>query len=1128
MSTTDRQNNLLITQDWKKIYQTFKNADFKSYDFENIRRVIVQYIREKYPEDFNDYIESSEYVALIDAIAFMGQSLAFRIDLASRENFIELAETKESVLRLARLLSYNAKRNIPASGLLKFDTVSTTDDVLDTKGNNLSGQVIIWNDSTNPDWFEQFTAILNSAMVNNVEFGRSEGVQDIQGIRTEQYRFDSRFSDVAVFNFDKTVSSRRTSFEIVSTSFIGKDFIYEEPPRVGNKMGFVYKQDGQGPGSINTGFFLMMKQGTIEVTDFIIDLPTVNEVINVDVANINETDVWLFSLDSQNQQFQEWNKVDSLLGNNITYNSISADIRNIYNILTKDQDRIDLVFSDGIYGNLPQGAFRLFYRVSNGLSYVINPSEMRGINIVIPYLNQQGVAHELTISLSAKNTISNAAASESIDNIRTRAPAFYYLQNRMVTAEDYNLAPLTTSQDIIKVKSLNRISSGISRNLDILDPTGKYSGVNVFADDGVIYKKPFENKITFKYRNRFEVINFIKSQIEPVITAEEVYNFYISNYTKILFSLAEGISTDWVQITEDINQSTGYFINSLDQSLLKTGIYTNNTLKFLLPGALIKFIPPQNKAFKRGKIVDSDLNDPEQTDYIWTKVIQIVGDGTNAGRGVLPNGQGPVIFNEIVPTGAIAFRIVPRFITNLSDSFEAEMVNLITGNFNFGIRFDQNDSSWKIITAANLDLFNDFSLGTAGDISNTNLDRSWLISFERKFDEYVITSRGLDYIFRSIKQNRFYFDKNQKIFDPRTGKSIKDQIRILGINTGKDLISSLKSDKVFTIYDSIKFDDGYADASEVKITFIDSDDDGVIDNPDSFEQIVGEDLDLQYVFFRKDLDAEGYINFLYYPNINDEILIFRSENDIDIKDYQDGQLFYFYSELENRMKFLDKSTQSLITDNDFRAYLGRADLKFQYRHNANSDRRIDPSVSNIIDVYLLTKTYDNAYREFLKGTAEEPELPSEQDLRVSYGERLGSIKSISDEIIFHPVKYKILFGNKVAPELRSRFKVVKNPDKPVNDNNLKVRIISAINDFFAVENWDFGDRFYLAELVTYILNQVAPDISNIVIVPVQNQQIFGNLFEIQSDSDEIFINGATVDDIEIVTAITVDEVSLRI
>ena len=140
MSSTDRQNRLLVAEDWKRIYQTYRNADFKSYDFDNLRRTMIAYLRENYPEDFNDYIESSEYLALIDLIAFLGQNLAFRIDLNSRENYLELAERRESVLRLARLLSYNPKRNQSANGLLKIESVSTTEDITDSNNFNLANQ----------------------------------------------------------------------------------------------------------------------------------------------------------------------------------------------------------------------------------------------------------------------------------------------------------------------------------------------------------------------------------------------------------------------------------------------------------------------------------------------------------------------------------------------------------------------------------------------------------------------------------------------------------------------------------------------------------------------------------------------------------------------------------------------------------------------------------------------------------------------------------------------------------------------------------------------------------------------------------------------------------------------------
>jgi hypothetical protein len=78
---------------------------------------------------------------------------------------------------------------------------------------------------------------------------------------------------------------------------------------------------------------------------------------------------------------------------------------------------------------------------------------------------------------------------------------------------------------------------------------------------------------------------------------------------------------------------------------------------------------------------------------------------------------------------------------------------------------------------------------------------------------------------------------------------------------------------------------------------------------------------------------------------------------------------------------------------------------------------------------------------------------------------------------------------------------------------IKTRTIAAINEFFALNNFDFGDTFYFTELAAYIHNQLAPDLLTVVIVPNQSGQAFGSLFQISSAADEIFISGATVDDV---------------
>lgn len=1122
MTTTARQNNLILNQDWTRIYQTFKNADFKSYDFENLRRVIIAYLRENYPEDFNDYVESSEYMALIDAVAFLGQSLAFRIDLASRENFLELAERKDSVLRLARMLSYNAKRNKSSTGVLKFATVTTTEEIIDSNGKNLAQQIISWNDPTNTNWLEQFLLVLNSAMADNTEFGRSQGSGTIQGIPTEQYRFRTTSQDVPIFTFNKTVAGRSMAFEVLSTAFKGAEDLYEEPPVPGNQLGFVYRNDGKGPGSHNTGFYLMFKQGSLELADFGIDIPTTNETVAIDSYNINNDDVWLFGLNANGAQMDQWTQVQNLIGNNIAYNSISQNVRNIYSVVTKENDRVDLVFADGVYGNLPQGNFRVFYRVSNGLTYSISPNEMRGINIGVSYLNKSGVEHTLTIGLALQSTVSSSSETESLESIRLNAPAQYYTQNRMITAEDYNLAPLTSSQDILKIKAINRTSSGISRNFDMIDASGKYSSINLFANDGFVYKEEDERFLNFKFSNRIDIINFVRQHIEPVFTSTDVYNYYITKFDKILFTDDNSV---WQQVTSDVNISTGYFKNNVDQSLKKVGVYSTDSLKYASPGALIKFVAPTGYSFKKGKLVVTNVNDPDQTDRMWTKVVKVVGDGTNSSRGALSSGLGPITFSDIVPVGAIARRIVPKFVNNLPTALETEIVNQSSQNLNFGLRYDVASLSWKIITSANLDLVNNFSLGKAGDATNNNLDSSWIVSFVKEADRYVIRIRTMNYVFGSVEQNRFYFDVNEKAYNDKLGKVVKDQVTVLGINTGSDLLTPLKTNVSFEIDDTIKFDDGYESSTEIKLAFSDSDSDGVIDNPEAFEQLVGEDTELNYLFFLEVVDAAGFSTFELVDNSDNHIDIQQKESLIDINEYADGDLIYFYDVNEQRVKRVNKATNTLVLESAYKGTIGRSGLKFQYIHNASVDRRIDPSSSNIMDVYLMPRSYDDSFRIFLAGGATvEPEAPTSESLRTTYGGNLNNIKSVSDEIIYHPVRYKVLFGATADDKLQAQFKVVKNPNKSINDNDLKVRIITAMNEFFDITNWDFGDRFYLSELTTYILNSVSPDVSNFVIMPRQTSQSFGSLFEIQSGPDEIFVSGATVDDVEIVSAITANEV----
>ena len=186
-------------------------------------------------------------------------------------------------------------------------------------------------------------------------------------------------------------------------------------------------------------------------------------------------------------------------------------------MLSRVEDRVSLIFADGTFGNLPQGNFRVYYRTSQNRSFAIQPDDLIGITVTIPYTSRNGVGETLTIDMELKYTVDNASVSETNESIKNNAPATYYTQNRMVTGEDYQVSPLAVSQEIIKVKSVNRTSSGISRYFDLIDSTGKYSSTNIYGNDGVIYKEDKDDVTSFNFTTRTDVEGIVENTITPLL-----------------------------------------------------------------------------------------------------------------------------------------------------------------------------------------------------------------------------------------------------------------------------------------------------------------------------------------------------------------------------------------------------------------------------------------------------------------------------------------------------------------------------------------------------------------------------------------------------------------------------------
>jgi len=1119
MATTDRQNRLLVAEDWRKIYQSFQQADFKSYDFETLRRTMVAYLRENYPDDFNDFVESSEYVALIDLIAYVAQALSFRVDLNARENFLETAERRNSVLRLARLINYNAKRNQPATGLLKIDSLSTTQDVNDSSGTNLANSTIIWNDSANSNYREQFTAILNAANQTGQLFGQPRESSEIGGIATEVYTLSSNQLDLPIFTFNKSIGGTNRSFEIVPSTINDSESIHESSPVPGTGLTYTYRTDGSGDSSNNTGFFFLFKQGTMQQQNFSVDTATTNYIKSLNTSNINNTDVWLYKLDQFGQLSEQWTKIPSLSGNNAIYNSLAKEERNTYNVVTKANDAVDLVFGDGNFSNLPLGSFRTYHRTSDNTKYAIQPADMQNVQLTVPYTDANGAQQSLSITMSLKASVYNAAATETNASIKEKAPQVYYSQNRMITAEDYQVVPLSASQEIVKVRSVNRSASGISRAKEILDPTGAYSNVNVFAEDGIVYREESTQQFTFNFNNRSNIQSTIDTSVEAKLKEAYARQFYYLKYSTQDLST---LTATWNSTTTSTNTNTGYFTSG---GALVIGDFATSNLKYAKTGALIKFTSPDTREFLNNTLVTAGTDNAE--DRAWAKIGAVVLDGANAGVGNLESGVGPITLSNIVPNGAVISAVIPNFTTAFSTTLEADIIDRVEAYEEFGLRYNVDTETWKVITSTNLSTSSVFDLNNAGSTTGTNLDASWWFKFTNDGNTYTVQYRKLDYIFESESQNKFHYDVEEKIYDYKTGKSVKDTVKILKTNSIVSTGNSIGYPITWQVVDTVTELDGFQDNRKVKVGFYDDDDDGVVDNPEIFDIVVEPTLSetTKFIFFEKYISYDTVERYKPYAATNFVVVEKEASITLNSSTYTNGQLFYFYDADEDVIKSYSSTTNTLSTTTDYQARKGRSSISFQYKHNAGQETRIDPSVSNIVDIYLLERTYDNLFRIWSQDGGVKPTTSTSDQLRINYSGILNPLKSLSDQIIYHPVKYKILFGTNADEQLQATFKVVKNTKTNVTDAVIKTRVIAAINEFFALDNWDFGDTFYFTELAAYVHNQLAPDLLTAVIVPNQSGQTFGSLFQINSAADEIFISGATVDDVTIITALGANQLA---
>jgi len=1149
-------------ESWETVYSAFNTINFTAFDYDTVKESMLDYIKLYFPENFNDFIESSEFIAILELFAYLAELLAYRIDMNAHENFISTAQRKQSILRLAKLVSYNASRNIPARGLVKITSVQTTDNVYDSRGTNLINTKIRWNDTNNPNWKEQFFLVMNRVMQQ--DFGTVSPTDRVQidDVLFELYSLNNNPINNNTFSYSVSVAGNSYPMELVPISLDANSGPIERRPSNGSRFSIVYGSDGLGDTSDTTGFFMFTKQGTLQYETHSYDGIIPNQTTEISVDNINETDIWINEVNPDTGETildtvidplgrnlgrqGEWNQVDIANVQNILFNTNLR--RNKYEVETLENDNIRIIYGDGEFADIPSGTYHIWFRTSANEDLVIPRNAVVNQSSSFTYQNAQNVVQTFTFEFSLINSLTNAAPSEDLEHIRRNAPSVYYTQDRMVNARDYNTFMLQDSS-IVKMRTVNRTFSGDSKYLAWHDPSEHYENVKLFGDDLVLFYRTTDFEVEAEGTNT--VSRVINNFLQPLLVNDSVWTHHSLNDLDLPrreFTTAE----------------KERFTTAIDNALINTSLFPIKLAYVNLFTSGYQDVDVGNKSL----VSATGLN----TSTVYTFDIDVDSSGiqnisiTTPGVGSGPSGI--IIYSDLITlldielVGATAtmengkLRFTSETVgdnssIDLSNIGANPMFTAITGfmGFDTAVQGSSQTNVWEWLTYDTTDTMADINGNTYSNVIHT-----FEIDKDISNDIWTITYKDARLLCES-STTKFWF--NNQLARTVTDDSLDsqaDELVLLKANVNRDRDGVLDNNVTLNVIGEEIERDGLPNIHQLRLITTDINGDSI---PDDIQLDDLMDRRVDYVGAATiDLTQSGSIDF-------DDAVYVVGYNEIEVWNLDTGNIMkkdidweeellaigtdstqisilttipaniqvryldyvYYIREIVTEPYLFVETTPDVkvnwYADNDpvtglYARYRGRSELNFGWFHRTPRFNLVDPSTTNIHDMFIISRGYNASVRSWLADQADQPTPPTPLQLQNDYGYLLDSAM-LSDTVILHPGQFKILFGTNAPPELQAKIKVIRTASGSMTDNEVKVRIVNLITAYFNITKWEFGETFYFSELASVIHADMPTEVDSVVLVPLYPANHFGDLMQVIAREDEMFVPSISVSDITIVS-----------
>jgi hypothetical protein len=553
-----------------------KDIKYLNKDFGAFKANLVDFAKTYFPKTYNDFSDASPGMMFIEMASYIGDVMGFYIDDTLKESMITYAEDINSVMALSQYLGYKPKVTSPA-----ITTISVYQ-LVPSVGNGPNNK---------PD-SKYFLRVKEGIQIqsneSNVNFITTDVVDfnDPNGRTSVVYQTDSVTKEPTLYLLKKYVQAISAEVRTVEFNF-GSYVPYQAINLLEDNIISIYDvRDSDGNKWYEVPYLAQ-------------------EMVFVDYTNTESNDPDLYQFKESVPYILKTIKTPRRFAVNINQNgtktlqfgagdpsasdeTLIPNLKNVGLGLPNSISRLEESFDPTnflktkTYGTSPSNTtITVKYYVGGGIQSNVAKNQLTRINSfelendVSTYtVQEQAIFNTIRNSIAVDNEVPavGGRGSETIEEIRQNALAYFGAQNRAVTSKDYQIRALSLSPKYGAVAKTFAIADGKLDNNSPSSILASPNNLQEFTDLVMSFVRKPDTEEPTEDSVKKDIQNFLIGKVNNENEKNNPFaiNLYVlgydekSNLTPINRAVKENLKTylnEYRMLTDGVNIIDGFVIN---------------------------------------------------------------------------------------------------------------------------------------------------------------------------------------------------------------------------------------------------------------------------------------------------------------------------------------------------------------------------------------------------------------------------------------------------------------------------------------------------------------------------------------------------------------------------------------